>query len=73
MAPGEKPQSAAFYGVPMKHVSLITVSSFSNDNDEAMLTFLSQLTFQNSALILVRHLPAIYSPMETPTHTQYQL
>ena len=52
---------ASVMGVPMKHISLITVrTSRDLQNMSCMLTS-PQLTFQNSALILVRA-PDIKNP-----------
>jgi len=51
-----------FMGVPMKHVSLVTVSliTFGFDILLPVLIKLRQLCFQNSGLILVRHAGALW-------------
>ncbi len=50
-------RAASWGGVPMKHISLITVSERERWWCSNCTDLLPQLTFQNSALILVRAPP----------------
>jgi hypothetical protein len=50
-----KLETPTFMGVPMKHVSLITVSPYDTPKWPGLTS--AKLTFQNSALILVSTMP----------------
>jgi len=64
--------SGTLGGVPMKHVSLVTVSQSSSHSLYTQKLIHAQLIFQNSALILVR-LPstAKHYPNAIEQHTEH--